>query len=328
MMTTSRRQSLLLTLSLLVGACGGGPPNLDAPPVATVGPTQRPTSAATPAATRPSPTAAPTPVDDLTKRPFTVLLLGADHEGRTDVVMVVGVDIAKKTLSIASIPRDTINVPLPGGGTYSNQKINAFYNHAAADPAAYPEGPARATVEMVGLLLDIEIDYYARTTFRGFEALTDAIGGVRISLPKALYDPYYQITTTQIGVRFPAGAQTLDGKRALIFVRTRQADNDFERQRRQQAFLVAAGKQLLADPDLFAGLLAAQRNVQSDFPLTLVPGLLVEVGDVDDWTIQQAVLGPERYESAASCPCGYALAPKLAEFAKLGAIYYPWAVRD
>ncbi|HEX5590253.1 MAG TPA: LCP family protein [Candidatus Limnocylindrales bacterium] len=328
MTTMPRRRSLLLAVALLVGACQGQAPSIQPQPIASVSPTERPAPAVTPRPSRePSPAASPTPNEDLTERPFTVLLLGADHEGRTDTIMVVGVDVPRKTMSIASIPRDTVNVPLPGGGTYTNQKINAFWNHAAASADRYPDGPGPATVDLVGLLLDIEIDFYARTTFGGFTALADAMGGVEITLPKALSDPYYQITIKQVGIRFPAGAQRLDGDRALMFVRTRKADNDFERQRRQQAFLLAAGRQLLADPGLLAGLLAAQRNLQSDFPLAQAPALLLAIGDVDTWTINQAVLGPTRYETATSCPCGYALAPKLDEFAKLGALYYPWAVR-
>jgi LCP family protein required for cell wall assembly len=251
-----------------------------------------------------------------------------DLEARTDVVMIVGVDPVTKTMAMASIPRDTINVPLPAGGTFTNQKINAFYNYARSKPGTYPQGPARATVDMVGGMLGIDIDFYASTTFNGFSALADAMGGVTITLPKAVVDPYYQITIHQVGVSFPKGTQKLDGKRALIFVRTRQGDNDFERQRRQQAFLVAAGKQLLANPVLFGALLAAKGNLQTDFPLTEVPDLISAIGKVDDWTINSAVLGPTKYESAASCPCGYALAPKLAEFKKLGRAWYPWAVSD
>lgn len=322
-----RHLSLLAAAALVLAACSNEPAP-DPQPLATQLATQSATATASPPA---SEAASPSPVasgpDDLTARAFTVLVLGADTEGRTDTMMVVGVDAKTKTLSIASIPRDTIDVPLPGGGRFTNQKINAFYNQAAAHPETYPAGPARATVDMVGILLGIRIDFYARTGFGGFTRLVDAVGGVDISLPRRLTDPNYQVTPSKTGVTFPAGPQTLNGQRALIFVRTRQADNDFERQRRQQAFLLAAGKQLLAEQGLLSLLLAARGDLDTDFPLDQVLPLAAAVGKVDDWTIKSAVLGPDRYEMAASCPCGYALAPKLAEFAKLGALYYPWAVR-
>lgn len=241
--------------------------------------------------------------------------------------MVVGVDPPNKAIAIASIPRDTINVPLKNGTVLTNQKINAFYNLARGDPARYPEGPGRATADVVGGMLGIRVDFYAATTFEGFRRLVDAMGGVSIRLPKAISDPYYQVTTRDIGIHFPAGTQTLAGDRALIYVRTRYADNDFERQRRQQAFVVAAGRKVLENPAVVPALIAAVANLTTDLPWTEVPAMLAAYGSFDEWSIRQTVLGPRTYESAASCPCGYALEPKLEAMRKLAAEYYPWAVQ-
>jgi LCP family protein required for cell wall assembly len=319
-------------LVLVASACGS---SSAVPTVPTGTPTASATAAAV-ASPRPSPTATPAPTvspspseeHDPLKGPFTVLILGLDHEARTDAVIVVGIDPTSRSISIASIPRDTVNVPLPGGGVLRNQKINAFYNMANKDRARYPQGPARATADMVGTMLGIRIDYTASTTFGGFSRLTEAMGGVTIDLPKAIVDPHYEVTPTDVGVRFPKGRQTLNGKRALIFVRTRYADNDFERQRRQQSFLLAAGKQLLGNPALLASLgAAASKNLSTDFPADRLPGLLATIGSVDDWTVRQVVLGPRKYESSASCPCGYALAPKLEAMRELSAKFFPWAVR-
>lgn len=229
-------------------------------------------------------------------------------------------------MSLASIPRDTINVPLPGGGTLRNTKINAFYNMANGDRKRYPQGPARATADMVGGMLGIRIDYTASTTFGGFSRLVDAMGGVNITLPKAIVDPHYEVTTTDVGVRFPKGPQKLNGKRALIYVRTRYSDNDFERQRRQQAFLLAAGQQLLSNPKLLVALGRAQSNLTTDFPIDRLPTLIAAIRSVDGWTIRQVVLGPKKYESSASCSCGYALAPKLDAMREVSAEFFPWAV--
>ncbi len=243
-------------------------------------------------------------------------------------MIVVGVDPVAKTLAFASIPRDTVNVPLPDGGTFVNRKINAFYDFARANPARYPQGPGRATADMVGTLLGIHIDYYAATTFGGFMNLVKAMGGVRVNLPRPVVDPYYQVTTTNIGIRFPAGPQTLSGPRALIYVRTRQGDNDFQRQRRQQSFLLAAGRQLVAHPELLAALAvaAAQGNLITDFPLDQVPTLLSTIGAVDAAHVRQTVLGPSRYESSTTCPCGYALQPNVAAMRTLARSFFPWAV--
>jgi LCP family protein required for cell wall assembly len=325
--SVTRPIALLVVVAALLAACAAPTAVATAPSAGAPSPTAVPATPAPTASPVASATPAVTPEPGPAERPFTVLVMGMDREARTDALMVVGIDPSRKVLSMASIPRDTINVPLPGGGTFTNRKINSFYTYAGSKPGPYPQGPARATVDMVGELLGITIDYYASTTFEGFSALTQAMGGVSITLPKAVVDPYYQITTSQVGVTFPKGTQTLDGKRALIFVRTRQGDNDFERQRRQQAFLVAAGQQLLADPLMFASLLGSQRHLDTDFPLTAVPELVRAVGSLEGWTINAKVLGPSKYESAASCTCGYALAPKLPEIRELAATWYPWAVR-
>lgn len=257
--------------------------------------------------------------------PFTVLVLGLDLDERTDAVMVVGVDPVGGSLAFASIPRDTINVPLPDGTVFRNQKINAFYNFAKRHPDTYPQGPERATADMVGGLLGIRIDYVAATTFRGFVTLTKAMGGVTVDLPKAVVDPYYQVTSSNVGVRFPAGKQTLPGDRALIFVRTRQGDNDFERQRRQQLFLLAAGKQLLGQPALLEALAAVSSELRTDVPLVSLPALAARLSTVEDWQVRQAVLGPRAYASQGSCPCGYSLEPNIAAMRKLAATFFPWA---
>lgn len=239
--------------------------------------------------------------------------------------MVVGVDPVHRSLSLASIPRDTINVPLPGGGTFRNRKINAFYDMALKDPVHYPQGPARATADMVGELLGIHIDYFATTSFQGFMNVVRSMGGVSVNLPSAVVDPAYQVTRRQVGIRFPAGKQRLTPERALIFVRTRQGDSDFDRQRRQQLFLLAAGKQVLGHPNLLPSLLSVASNVSTDLPLPQIAGLISVFGD-GPASVQTAVLGPRTYEEAAPCPCGYALAPKLDAMRALAARFFPFAV--
>lgn len=316
----------LMAIVVMIGgaACASTAESPAAPTVSAAPATDDATTG--PSSPSESPGGSPSPTPGLSGRPFTVLVLGGDSHFLTDAIMVVGIDPSGPTLSVASIPRDTVNVPLPGGGVLSNQKINTFYGLAAKDTKKYPQGPGRATADMVGTMLGIHIDYYAVTTFGGFQNLVKAMGNVTITLPQAVVDPYYQPAPGKHGVRFPAGTQQLDPQRALIFVRTRQGDNDFERQRRQQAFLVAAGRQLVAHPELFVALLTAQSNLITDFPLDQVPALIGTVGSIKTSNIKQIVLGPSVYESAANCTCGYALEPKLDAMRKLARSFYPWAV--
>jgi LCP family protein required for cell wall assembly len=241
--------------------------------------------------------------------------------------MLVGVDVVAKQVHFASIPRDTINVPLPHGGVFRGQKINAFWNAAAADPRTYPEGPDRAMAELVGRLLDVRVDYVARTNFEGFSSLVDNVGGIPIVLAKIVRDNFLEVSPGVFGITFPAGRQVLNGRKALAFVRIRHLDNDFERQRRQQQFLAAAGLFALRDPDTARAIIAASSGrIITDFPLDAIDDYRDMLTGLGPSGMDTVVLGPRTYESAASCTCGYALAPDLTAMRRAAARLFPWAV--
>jgi LCP family protein required for cell wall assembly len=322
------RRLLVLFVAGLLSGCGSQNPTpapstqppFDTPSASPDQPSSSPS--ATPMS---SPSSSPDPVADILARPFTVLVIGGDLGWRTDALVVVGVDPTKRSLAFASIPRDTINVPLPGGGTFSNRKINAFYDMARKDPVRYPQGPARATADMVGELLGIHIDYFAATSFQGFMNLVRSMGGVAVNLPAPVVDRRYEVTKTSVGIRFPAGKQRLTPDRALIFVRTREGDSDFARQRRQQLFLLAAGRQVLSRPTLLPALLNAASNVSTNLPIAQIADLVTVFGKGPS-SVEATVLGPRTYERAAVCSCGYALAPKLDAMRALAARFFPFAV--
>jgi len=241
--------------------------------------------------------------------------------------MLVGVDLDAKQIHFASIPRDTINVPLPHGGIFRGQKINAFWNAAAADPRTYPEGPDRAMAELVGGLLDVRVDYVARTNFDGFRSLVDRIGGIPIVLSHVVRDNFLEWKPGVFGITFPAGRQVLDGRKALAFVRIRHLDNDFERQRRQQQFLATAGLFALNHPAAARAIIAASSGrIVTDFPLDTIDGYQAILGGIDVKAIDGVVLGPRTYETGAACTCGYALAPNLTAMRREAARLFPWAV--
>jgi LCP family protein required for cell wall assembly len=327
-MSITIRRLLPLLLTGLLWGCGSQNPSPMASsqpsPTTPSSPIGGPSSSPSYTPTSP-PSPSPQPSANISARPFTVLVIGGDLGWRTDALVVVGVDPVKRTLAFASIPRDTINVPLPGGGTFTNRKINAFYVMALKNPVHYPQGPARATADMVGDLLGIHIDYFAATSFQGFVNVVRSIGGVSVDLPSAVVDARYEVTKKSVGVRFPAGKQRLTPDRALIFVRTREGDSDFDRQRRQQLFLLAAGRQVLTHPTQLPALLGAASNVSTSIPIAQIADLVAVFGDGPS-SVQTAVLGPRTYERAAACPCGYALEPKLDAMRRLGARFFPFAV--
>jgi polyisoprenyl-teichoic acid--peptidoglycan teichoic acid transferase len=321
-----------MAIALLLAACGGPAPatptsSLAFPSASAAELPASPGTASPGVSPSPTPTASPSPsAPDLAARPFTVLILGGDNGYRTDSIIIAGIDPVSRRVGFVSLPRDTIDVPIPGGGVFRDQKVNAFYNYAAAHPSAFPQGPGRATADMMESLLRIRVDYYAITTFNGFNRLIDAMGGVRINVPKSIVDHEYQLPSGRFGIVFRAGPQTMNGARAQVYARTRHGDSDFERSRRQQAILVAAGQQLLAKPGLLVGLLAAGANLTTDFPLDQVPQLLAAIGSVPAGSISTGlVLGPTTYSSLTPCACGYALEPNAQAMRRAVAKLFPWA---
>jgi LCP family protein required for cell wall assembly len=273
-------------------------------PSPTASPSASPSPSPTPLPTvGPSPEPSPSPDAILgADGRFTILLLGSDyrpaHPGnRTDTIMIVSVDPISGAVAAASIPRDTVNFPLPDGGVFTG-RLNALYQSLIARL-----GRTAAGAEMkrtVGAALQLEIDSYAVVGFAGVRRLVDAVGGVDVRLAKAYYDPFYWVTAHKQGVTFPAGTSHLNGERALIFARTRKGDNDFERARRQQ-LLVAGALAAVRERGLerLPALIAAGRNVVgTDLSLTSGPEIYAIVTKAHLADAAGVVFGPRKWAKA------------------------------
>ena len=90
---------------------------------------------------------------------------------RTDAIMLVHLAADRKSAAAISIPRDSW-VPIPG---YGEAKINAAFSYG---------GPA-LMIRTVEDLTGVRIDHFAVTDFESFEALTDSLDGVEITVPDA-----------------------------------------------------------------------------------------------------------------------------------------------
>jgi LCP family protein required for cell wall assembly len=119
-------------------------------------------------------------------------------------------------------------VEIPG---YGKQKINA----------AFSFGGPKLLIETVENLTGIRVGHYGAIDFEGFKSMTDALGGVTVNIRQSVYDPARKKQWT-------AGKQKLNGEEALLFVRQRYnlPNGDFDRIRRQQAFLGALAQQAAA----------------------------------------------------------------------------------
>lgn len=216
-----------------------------------------------------------------------ILLLGYGGEGHdgaylTDSIMVVSVQ-GPDRVALTSIPRDTyvhLGQAFAGNVTYDN-KINTAYeipliNGGLGKPKPeYDQGFAgagRLASKIVGDYMGQPIDYWAGVDFTAFAKVVDAVGGVNVVNPYALDDDAYPKgeSGATMHIHFDKGPLHLDGEHALIYVRTRHADNDFGRSRRQQQVLTAVKEKALsvgAIPKLFDLLDALQNNVHTNMPI-------------------------------------------------------------
>ncbi len=177
-----------------------------------------------------------------------ILLLGIggeNHEGGTltDTMIVATIKLPQnKTdepqVSLFSIPRDLL-VDIPG---YDFRKINAAY--ALAEAAEKGKGAAKA-VTTVEKLLEASIPYYIVVDFQGFKKIIDDLGEVEVDVEQPFTDELYPDEKNGYlpPVTFEKGKQTMDGTRALKYVRSRHGSNnqgsDFARTKRQQQVLKA-----------------------------------------------------------------------------------------
>ncbi|TME33579.1 MAG: LytR family transcriptional regulator [Chloroflexi bacterium] len=252
----------------------------------------------------PSPT--PIPIDQaLLNRRVTFLLLGTDQnasrEARhetplTDSMIVLSINAAHNRLTMVSVPRDTVDVPLPDGSVW-HQKLNALYSQKGVDTL-------RDTLDA---LLGAKIDYVIVVNMDDFAALVDAFGGVDLTVPEAIDDP-------SIGLHIKAGKHHLDGKTAQLYSRSRHTTDDFSRAARQQQVLLA----LLAKFDKpttkidVLALLDSLHSVKTDVPDDKLPTLAEIARRSKGAKATTAVLQPPTfYQVSIEAVRGYVLLPQL-----------------
>ena len=279
---------LVVAQSVLPSDAVSAPRASPSPPLAT--PTPTPTPSPTPSPT-PTPTPSPTPTPTPTPEPnpdelnVTILLVGRDalaarvgERGmNTDMLIVANIHADGSRIDLMSLPRDSVDVPL-GDGTVWSGKINSL--RAARGLPALTQAMSTA--------LGIPIDYYAEITMDDLIQLVNAIGGVTVNLAAPLNDPHLLAS-------WRAGENRLDGRTAVLFVRSRYADSDYARADRNQLLLIALRNKLLAGGYDPLALLTSLRGLATDIPPAEMPMLLELARRSADAPITRKVLRPPEF---------------------------------
>ncbi len=226
----------------------------------------------------------------------TVLLVGVDRSptrttNLTDTMIVASMDPVGRTISMVSVPRDLIDVPL-GNGDRFGPKLNSLVAYADSRPEEFPGGGMQALRDAIGALLGIEIHYEAEIDLYGFRDMIDSVGGVDIDVTQPIDDPEYD----NVGFSIDVGRHHLDGKTALAYVRSRKGlgDSDFTRAIRQQQVLVALRNAVTQDGSVLwelPGLMDAVGDaVRTDLPASRLPQLAALIDEIDDDAVTRSII--------------------------------------
>jgi LCP family protein required for cell wall assembly len=236
-------------------------------------------------ATAPAGLPSAAPSADPSSQRITALVIGVDAGvGRntylTDTMIVVSLDRATRTVSMLSIPRDMVDVPMPDGRQY-REKINSLVSYARHHPEQFPGSDGTGFDVLIGAistLIGVPIADYAEVDLGGFVRVVDILGGVDVNVAHGLCAPGYNEYGFSNGFSISAGLHHLDGQQALAYARVRKAtgESDFTRAARQQEVISGIRDSIvrggfLNDP---VGLLkAVGEAVRTNVPRDILPDL-------------------------------------------------------
>jgi LCP family protein required for cell wall assembly len=262
-----------------------------------------------------------------------ILVIGSDQRAgdvthNTDTMIVVSIDPTSKQVVMFSLPRDTVDVPVPPGparrvyGNVYRGKINSFWSSVRKRDDLFPGDPKRnlpgynGLKAILGNLYNIPIKYFVEVNFDGFKQIVDTMGGVTINVQMPVSDDRFPSTDNSLRrIYIPSGIQHMTGAAALQYARSRHGSNDFDRGIRQQRVLLSLREQ--ADPQALIPQLptlvqALQQTVKTDIPVNQLAPLLGLASEIDTKNIRSYVFAPPFYQKEfLSSPRGYIIEPYI-----------------
>ena len=198
----------------------------------------------------------------------------------TDTMMILHIPADGKKATIISMPRDSY-VHIDGHGM---NRLNSAYPFGYASISSGSTNDHRAAgakllVKTVQQLTGLKINHYIQVSLLGFYEISDAIGGVPITLCHDVNDTHAANQAAGLtggsGLKMSKGKHVIKGVTALEFVRQRHflPRGDLDRVRRQQYFLTSAFRQVTG-PAIITKLNglgdAVKRNIYLDGSLDLI----------------------------------------------------------
>ena len=258
----------------------------------SAGPSESPSPSASSTSARPKAASLPSSALGRDGR-FTVLLLGSDagpsrSGARTDTMVLLSIDPRKRTALMIGVPRNLAHIPFPPGPMRDrfpkgfDNIANAVYGYGTSHRSWFghvKDPGATATEQAVAAATGLEIDDWAMVDLRGVVGVVSALGGVTMNIPESLSDrvsPYLD-GGASISADIRRGHHHLTPNEVYVYIRSRHADSDYQRMRRQRCVLEAMGDQLTGPRliGVYPGLAkAVSHYVTTDIPRRRLPALV------------------------------------------------------
>ena len=225
---------------------------------------------------------------------FILYLSGIDVWGsvnttsRSDVNILAIVNMSSGKILLVNTPRDYY-VPLPVSSGACDKLTHAgIYG-------------VNCSIGAMESLYGVDVDYYVRMNFSGFESIINTMGGI---------DVYSEYTFTVDPIKtYQAGYNHLTGLEALAFVRERHAfpDGDNQRGKNQMEVIKAMVTKLCSKDFLYnySDILSQLSGTyQTDMPASVIYDIVsYQLGNDINWQIETySVTGSGSYEYTYSVP--------------------------
>jgi len=244
---------------------------------------------------------------------YNIMLLGGDSGSnrfglRPDSISVLSISTETGTAVNIGLPRNLSRIQFTPGTPIHKVypygfnhdcagecMLNAVYkatidNYSYLYPKAFSKGSTsgiEATKSAVQWITGLKIDAYVLINMRSFTGLVDALGGIDVTVKKALpiggqqdcypADNEHESICPDAMGWIEKGKQHMDGRTALWYARSRHNTNDYDRMRRQRQVESIVLKKIDLGTLLFkfgavAG--ASSKLVRTDIPSGSVPTLM------------------------------------------------------
>lgn len=214
---------------------------------------------------------------------FSVYISGSDSRdsnimatGRSDVNIIATVNTETRQVLLLNTPRD-FYIPLARSNSWD-------YPDKLTHAGLYGVDESKDTLAQY---YGIDIDYYFRVNFSGFEEIIDALGGIEVD---SEHDFYSTIAPTTI--HYTQGINKLDGYEALYYVRERYAfvNGDYQRGINQMQVIQAVMKKAMS-PTILTSYTSMMQAMSDCFRTSIPTDLISSVvrdqlaNPTQDWNI-------------------------------------------